>query len=314
VNVIVESDDWHAITTGITETLKAVYFVDDLTGWVAGTQGGIYRTLDGGVSWQSQDSGTTEPLDDLYFLDSDRGWAVGGNSGPIIRRTLDGGETWEVQTSPSNTYLSAVTFVDETHGWIAGCHYIVWGWPPRFSAYGYILRSTDGGDSWFEATEWRGSCFSDVDFVDAIHGWVAAGRIDNSSYETVPLVFASSDGGETWVNQPLPVSVDGLNRIAFADMDHGWVVGDGGLILTTNDGGSTWAQQSSGGTDDLEAVAFVNATTGWVVSPILHTIDAGATWAPARADPACIGLSDLHFPDADRGWAVGNGGTVCKYH
>src|SRR5437660_8132005 len=63
----------------------------------------------------------------------------------------------------------------------------------------------------------------------------------------------------------------------------GWAVGDGGTILHTSNGGSTWSPQTSGSNSSLLGVAFPDATNGWAVgSPgtILHTSDGGSTWSP----------------------------------
>ena len=69
--------EWACLPTGITNDLNAVDFVDPYIGWVAGDDGTVLHTTDGGLSWQPQDSGTTEYLKDVFFLDLDRGWMVG---------------------------------------------------------------------------------------------------------------------------------------------------------------------------------------------------------------------------------------------
>jgi photosystem II stability/assembly factor-like uncharacterized protein len=45
----------------------------------------------------------------------------------------------------------------------------------------------------------------------------------------------------------------------------GTAVGQGGTILRTVDGGATWTLQSSGTTNFLWAVSFVDASTGTAV-------------------------------------------------
>jgi photosystem II stability/assembly factor-like uncharacterized protein len=95
----------------------------------------------------------------------------------------------------------------------------------------------------------------------------------------------------------------------------GWAVGDSGSILSTTDGGVTWMPQSSGTTDLLNAVSFVDINTGWVVmiraGLILSTTDGGAHWTP-RSTEANDPLYAVSFVDADTGTAVGAFGTLVR--
>lgn len=74
-----------------------------------------------------------------------------------------------------------------------------------------------------------------------------------------------------------------------------------------------WGQQDSGGDEYLEGVAFVDATTGWVVGDngtILKTVNGGVTWtAQTSGTSQDLGVD---FADAVHGWAVGSGGTVLR--
>ncbi|MBK7499511.1 MAG: hypothetical protein IPI19_10485 [Ignavibacteriales bacterium] len=65
----------------------------------------------------------------------------------------------------------------------------------------------------------------------------------------------------------------------FTDNQTGWVWYNG-TIRTTN-GGTTWASQSSGTTNNLWAVSFTDSNIGTAVgdhSIILRTTNGGATW------------------------------------
>jgi photosystem II stability/assembly factor-like uncharacterized protein len=60
-----------------------------------------------------------------------------------------------------------------------------------------------------------------------------------------------------------------------------FVVGYGGKILETKDGGRTWEQHASGTTNALYKVHFVDEKNGWIVGQsgtILRTEDGGASW------------------------------------
>ena len=88
------------------EELKTVKFINALTGWVAGGNGAILKTTDGGNNWSLQTSGTTKTLRSIFFLDANNGWAC-GDGGTIIT-TSNGGTTWSAQTSPYTSQYYAV--------------------------------------------------------------------------------------------------------------------------------------------------------------------------------------------------------------
>jgi photosystem II stability/assembly factor-like uncharacterized protein len=74
-----------------------------------------------------------------------------------------------------------------------------------------------------------------------------------------------------------------LFGVFFSDVSTATVVGSGGTILRTTDGGAHWIAQSSGTIQDLTGVFFTDTNTGPVVGyggTILHTSDGGAHWTP----------------------------------
>src|SRR6266581_320953 len=70
-----------------------------------------------------------------------------------------------------------------------------------------------------------------------------------------------------------------LYGIVFASPTAGWVVGSGGTILATTNGGASWKPQKSGSRENLYDVAFPAPRVGWAVGAngtILKTTDGGA--------------------------------------
>jgi photosystem II stability/assembly factor-like uncharacterized protein len=115
----------------------------------------------------------------------------------------------------------------------------------------------------------------------------------------------------------------GLSDVEFADLRHGWAVGNlsgtgpanaaGGVLLTTSDGGVAWTAQSvPAGIGRLSRLSVVDATHGWAVGvasdgkPVLiATGDGGATWSTQALPDGVRTLRDIAFLDQQRGWAVG---------
>ena len=88
-----------------------------------------------------------------------------------------------------------------------------------------------------------------------------------------------TDGGVIWSAQARTRPRTSTTRTS-STRDDGWIVGDQGVILHTTDGGATWTPQTSGVTDDLAGVTFVDAQHGWAVG---GTIDERATPAPVSS-------------------------------
>jgi photosystem II stability/assembly factor-like uncharacterized protein len=90
--------------------------------------------------------------------------------------------------------------------------------------------------------------------------------------------------------------------------DHAVVIGYGGKILTTTDGGFTWSQTKAGGNRGLYRIRFVDANNGWISGQeglILHTVDGGKTWQRQKSGTD-VYLFSIYFIDARHGWAVGD--------
>src|SRR5262249_3260060 len=80
------------------------------------------------------------------------------------------------------------------------------------------------------------------------HAWVV-GRPGS-------IVLATSDAGATWGAQSTGQTTP-LHGVFFLDQQRGWVVGDLGTILGTDEGGKTWKVMRQGA--KRSAVLFVHA-------------------------------------------------------
>ncbi len=95
------------------------------------------------------------------------------------------------------------------------------------------------------------------------------------------LVLFSSLLFAGWSAQTSGVTTD-LNSVSFPEGTQvGYAVGEGGVILKTTDGGTSWVPQTSGTERGLYAVSFENNSTGVAVGKsgtAIRTADGGATW------------------------------------
>lgn len=217
---------WEPQESGTGMSLLGVHFVDSSTGWAVGWNGTVVHTTNGGREWKIQSSPTHENLNNVFFADAEHGWAVG--SGGAVIHTNDGGESWILQESDTNQQLVDVHFTDRFNGRAVG-----WS--------GAIIRTTDGGENW--ARELSGT----ISNLRSVH--VAGSGPD-------PVTWAVGSFGEMHFKLPedeawvfkwtefrqLEIR---LKSIFFVDEEYGWIAGQSGTVLHTQDGGETWEMQIS---------------------------------------------------------------------
>ena len=84
--------NWSAVHSGANVDLVAVYFTSDKTGWIAGDDGYLASTNDGGATWTKVSLDTKEDINEIYFRNNDNGYLVAGR---VMYITHDGGKTWK---------------------------------------------------------------------------------------------------------------------------------------------------------------------------------------------------------------------------
>ena len=193
---------------------RTVYFMTDRQGLVAGDDGILMATEDGGSTWRKLESSTDRNLVSIQFI-GDKGWIAGYDG--VILHSEDGGKTWAKQKSNTTQALESIYFADAEHGWAVG-------W------VGTLVRTTDGGQNWksIDLPEdfWT---LSSVCFRDKDNGWIVGfqGRI-----------LRTGDGGLTWKALESPIA-NWLTSVQFDRQGRGWIAADTDLLVSEN-GGETW--------------------------------------------------------------------------
>lgn len=229
--------------------------------WVLGNDQ-VYWTIDGGKSWTPryllQVPHPMEPPNqgaypvgmwDLDCVDMDHCFAVG----TAVYRTTTGPGGWEkVPRQPAQTPAAFFTMqmIDENEVWIAG--------GPSTEARGYAFQTVDGGETW-DKVDARGKSWRKVHFFNQNDGYLA-------SWDRGFMV--TTDGGQSWVQrresqfESVETPETGLWQAYFVDLDHGWFVGQRGLLEYTNDGWSTHTDMSRddwGGVGDFTDPPYLEA-------------------------------------------------------
>ena len=259
---------WTSLSTWVAPPLEwgaGIYGIDfptAQTGYAAidegeGDHGKIIKTADGGDSWFLLDTATQfHHFRAVDFVNENMG-CIGGHE---IYSTFDGGQTWILRMA--NLGWHGVMSMSHTANGVM----VAVGYDGKF------LRSTDFGQSWSFVTGVPNLNYRAVCFSDANNGFAAG----NST------LLKTTDAGVTW-----NVIKEGsmIFAIDFPTPGKGFAVGSNGLILETTDGGDSWDQHNFPTTDNLFAVNFYDADTGYVVGGtemitglILKTTDGGASW------------------------------------
>jgi photosystem II stability/assembly factor-like uncharacterized protein len=262
-------------------------FPDGENGWAVGSSsaggqfiGAVLKTTDGGENWDVIDFpfATLTDLTSLHFVDTQTGWVVGENG--KIFHTADGGNSWSQQVSGTTRDLASVHFIDENTGWAAG------GWQDGSSFL--VLKTTNGGETW-EDQSFGDYAFSvgEIFFLDENTGWIG-GRKNTLA----PHIHRTDDGGQTWVEQPLPLGDDNIDipSIEFTSKTNGWAATSSlyalGNVLHTADGGNTWEIVHQTGLHyhrlDVQDSLHVAIAAVRILSPASERIevtqDGGQTW------------------------------------
>lgn len=104
-----------------------------------------------------------------------------------------------------------------------------------------------------------------------------------------------------------------VRSVVFTSAQDGVAAGDGGLLLRTRDGGLTWAEQWLPDSPPLQALAFADTRTGWLLGRdrgrIWRTDDGGDTWQALPRLPFDRGVA-LHLAGSQT--VVATGTTVAN--
>jgi photosystem II stability/assembly factor-like uncharacterized protein len=105
-----------------------------------------------------------------------------------------------------------------------------------------------------------------------------------------------------------------LNDLCFVSATEGWIAGEFGTILHTEDGGQTWTSQSPDEFDKFSGIDFRDSENGIIVGTqgvIYYTENGGETWTPANL-PAEDTLLKVQYITDTRAVAMGLRGCITQ--
>jgi photosystem II stability/assembly factor-like uncharacterized protein len=97
------------------------------------------------------------------------------------------------------------------------------------------------------------------------------------------ILYLSEDEGKNWSRRTLPTTGYVMLGVSFVQ-NHGWIVGDGGLVMHTEDSGNKWQMLGQPTSYKLSEVQFVNQQVGYagggaeIGCQIFRTQNGGKSW------------------------------------
>jgi photosystem II stability/assembly factor-like uncharacterized protein len=263
--------------------------------------------VDAQSGWWPVATGFSGDLVAVFFTSSDKGWIAG--DGGFLAQTIDGGKTWDRYPLNTSEDINEIYFRNDDNGYLVAGRKM------------FITR--DAGRTWAETRIYRAGEFGSstpeflsIRFSDKKRGYAIGSLLKVVRGEEVvvdSLLMRTEDGGDTWQRIVIP-SKGELYHLDFNGNSHGWIVGDGGLILASTDDGRTWRRQTSGSTMPLYNVDFRDDDEGYVVGKsgtILRTSDGGKRWERVVTTYRDT-LMRVDFADDKNGWIVGYAGDILR--
>lgn len=315
---------WERVDVGTDQQLRGLAALDARHAWVGGSDGGVWKTSNGGRSWRDVSPRGTKGLlfRDVEATDARhvQVLAIGEKRASRIYRTRNGGKSWR------KTFVNhePTAFYDCMAMWPGGRHGLAMSDPVhgRFR----IIATHDRGASWHRVNPKGMPAAKPGEFGFAASGTclVTAGRRQAwlASGGTAARIFHTRDRGRTWTvaRSTIPASdAGGVFSLAFRNPRRGLAVGgdflapDNGVDMSafTRSAGRTWSHGGDlggyrSGVDWLAGARRTAVAVGPSGSDV--TRDGGRTWRTFSR----IDFDAVQCTPGGACWASGPDGRVAR--
>ncbi len=266
-----------------------IFMLNPQTGYSICGDGQILKTTNGGNDWFTLVQDTAVYCRSVEFINEMKGFVGGlpnkqGSVGNRLRRTIDGGAHWTDLTSLIDARAQAgicgLSIPDSN---------TIYGCGNYYQDSAYIIKSTDGGNSWSFIDMKDYACnLIDMYFINKDSGF-ATGR--GLAPMRTAVILYTTDGGTTWAykfQNDVPTercwkifpSTDNIYYASIEEDDELRVP----AIAKSTDGGMTWSRiqvSDQWYSNHLQGVGFIDSLHGWTggnFTTTFETKNGGITW------------------------------------
>ncbi len=230
-----QGESWKQAEVPVRTTLTSVFFISPEKGWAVGHDTVILATEDGGASWtkvldgNKANSIVLKTAQQRFARIKEEFSRAAEDEKSALRDKLDFAEisldeaVRDAEIGPSKPLMD-VWFADKNTGIAVG-------------ASGYMLRTTDGGQSW---QDWSESIAS----LDFLHFYKLTSN--NNGYLFLlgesGQVYRSQDVGLSWEKLSVPYLGSFFGGLSKKSDGSVYIYGLSGVVLKTIDNGDSWAR------------------------------------------------------------------------
>jgi len=296
----------------------ADYYMDS-SGVLVTREGSYLYSEDFGTSWRSksfQEQGDVS-ITKMSFPSEKVGYIAATNLSvdssdsykSKIFKTTDGGNSWKeiYATNETNRYLRAIYFVNDSVGYAAGYR---WEYPDPYGpavTYGWVLRTTNGGNSWGTVnSNVPNMRITNLYFTSADTGYF--GGVTASPFSG--KVGVTTDGGVTWTIKTLTGLSQSVDFIVSLDKNTLFAKStEGGKVFRSTNAGSTWTLLNTGQNASIGGNLCVSSDTVYTSVYLSGkncyrwSADGGTTWTQEYFNQEGT-ASIIHFFNRNTGIAI----------
>jgi photosystem II stability/assembly factor-like uncharacterized protein len=268
---------WQVLNKGIKGWVSSVDFINDKRGWMAGSDGLLFKTEDGGLTWNSIQINEDWFFNKIDFIDERTGWAICWASNiesDVILKTEDGGYNWIIQHEQNDLWYNDLHALNDSIVYVC--------------TDTLILKSANGGSDWADFSPGiSNSHLYSVSFLDALNGVVSGEIYDD--IQNLGFISRTTDGGLNWENSIIN-EFTYINNPKFGSdsmayfIAENWESDPGYFLFQTRDMGQT-REVIYRNDHPISSYFILNNQTIYVAAMdslndvnILKSVDAGENW------------------------------------
>lgn len=271
--------------------LNDLDFVDENYGWIAGQNGKLLKTINGGASWEEltiEVAGSFPNLSAISFMDQYTGLV--STSEGVILKTIDAGLSWVVLKESDGINLPFLYYFGEVA--YAG-------------GYDHIFRMNGDDNVWeyIDLNTYLPYQLTDFHFINETTGWFCIEEIQGGGY-WYTAILKTTNGFESWetiANEPY----GGPFRAFCLNEEQGWTSAgfenEPSGMYRTNNSGYSWSFSLDKYGSQL---FFISMNKGWIANG--HTIYGYWPYNWSEQFTSEYSFSDIEFVDDQKGWCIGN--------